>query len=357
MQKRDYFVIFLVLIVFLSLLVAGISSKDDSSPLPGQALSNLLLSTDALSQETTQYTTVMEDTVASVNAGDTGDVKDSPHGTIISPIPSWIDAADTSWWNSTDSSFTVSTPKQLAGIARLMRLGITKFSGKTVNIANDIDLAGSLWEPIGFTDIDPFQGILDGGGHTISNMKILSEETRNGLFGILGPTGIIKDVKLSSVDMTIYRVCCPHNRAAGGVAGYSYGTVLNCTVSGTISATPDLEDIGLYCGGIVGDNKGTVSGCKFDGDIIASIVGGIVGGNSGTVSDCHKQNGRVSTGGFTICEGSIIGHIYTITDSYDDVIVLNNTFDREATGQQWGIGQDVRLSPVFPSNNGTTPIN
>jgi len=136
--------------------------------------------------------------------------------------------------------------------------------------------------------------------------------------------------------------------------GYNYGIVLNCTVNGNISTTPDIVEVSIYCGGIAGYNIGTVLGCTFDGDITASLVGGIVGVNSGTVSDCHKLSGSVSTRGMTTYTGGIIGYI--ANNNYNNVIVTGNTFSRTATGQQWGIGYDSRLSPAAPSNNGAMPI-
>ena len=53
----------------------------------------------------------------------------------------WSEVAVTSWYNASQSSFTISTAEQLAGLAQLVNSG-TNFSGKTVALASDIDLAG-----------------------------------------------------------------------------------------------------------------------------------------------------------------------------------------------------------------------
>lgn len=135
----------------------------------------------------------------------------------------------------------------------------------------------------------------------------------------------------------------------------------NCRVSGSIISNPSLEWDLVYpnhCGGIVGDNKGTVSGCRFDGSIIGSITGGIAGANGGTVSDSHVLIGSVSNGGVNISTGGVIGFVYSPNGiNFNDVIVSGNTYSRTATGQQWGIGEDRRLSPAAPSDNGATPIS
>jgi len=136
------------------------------------------------------------------NVYDFGGILDWPYGTIGDPIPYWIDVADTSWWSATSSSFPISTPYELAGIARLVNQGITNFSGITITLVNNIDLAGMMWEQITGSY---FQGVFDGGGHAISNMKIFCHMQEIGLFGGLGTTGVIKNVNLTNVDIEI----CP----------------------------------------------------------------------------------------------------------------------------------------------------
>ena len=90
------------------------------------------------------------------------------------------------------------TDQELAGVARFVNQALTDFSGVTITLANDIDLAGRRWEQI----CGPhFQGVFDGGGHAISNMKIFSDMSEIGLFGALGTTGTIKNVKLTDVDI------------------------------------------------------------------------------------------------------------------------------------------------------------
>ena len=116
-------------------------------------------------------------------------------------LPNWSDAADTWWWDAENVNITISTPQQLAGVARLVNSGLTNFSGKSITLANNIDLAGKMWDPIG--GAAEFQGIFDGAGHTISNMELFSSAMEIGLFGTLGTTGIIKNVILTSTDITV----------------------------------------------------------------------------------------------------------------------------------------------------------
>ena len=140
------------------------------------------------------------------NVYDFGGIQDWPYETIKKPVdPSgyWIDVADVSWWEvaSTDSNFTISTPQQFAGIFKLLYERRTYFAGKTITLTSDINLEGKTWEPVE----TGFHGIFDGADHTISNMYIYSSATEIGLFGILEPAGVIKNVKLTNVDITV----CP----------------------------------------------------------------------------------------------------------------------------------------------------
>ncbi len=91
----------------------------------------------------------------------------------------WDGTVDTSWYNDTDSEFTLTTAEQLAGLALLA--GTTdQFEGKTINLTADVDLAGQSFAPIGTTGTrddrnrlitEPFKGTFDGNGHTISNIS------------------------------------------------------------------------------------------------------------------------------------------------------------------------------------------
>lgn len=106
----------------------------------------------------------------------------------------WDGTIDTEWYNTTDTSFTINTEEQLAGLAAIvggMATGITRdnFNGKTVTLDADLDLGGlvgRVWNPIGyyFTDdknadgtkgdyyctVYAFRGTFNGGNHTISNI-------------------------------------------------------------------------------------------------------------------------------------------------------------------------------------------
>ena len=54
----------------------------------------------------------------------------------------WDGAVDLSWYDGTDTEFTLTTPAQLAGLAELVNSNTTDFAGKTIRPGADISLRG-----------------------------------------------------------------------------------------------------------------------------------------------------------------------------------------------------------------------
>lgn len=52
----------------------------------------------------------------------------------------WDGAVDLSWYNGTDTEFTITTARQLAGVAELVNSNTTDFAGKTIRLGADISL-------------------------------------------------------------------------------------------------------------------------------------------------------------------------------------------------------------------------
>ena len=167
-------------------------------------------------------------------------------------------------------------------------------SGDTdINIIldNDIDLSDIDWTPIG-TESRPYTGNFDGGGHTITGLKIDKSGTDYvGLIGCLGSGGKVQNVTLTNISVS-------GANCVGGIAGQNYGTVENCSVNGTVTGKGFTDT-----GGIAGSNYGTISGCSAEGTVTGSVnVGGIAGGSYlGVIIDgCHSTaavSGISSVGG------------------------------------------------------------
>lgn len=101
---------------------------------------------------------------------------------------SWQDVADTSWYDENETTFTITTAEQLAGLAKLVNAmdgdkGIDPMNGKTILLGADIDLSGKEWVPIGYCEPIMenhvyFTGSFDGQNHTISGIYINQEKKR-----------------------------------------------------------------------------------------------------------------------------------------------------------------------------------
>ena len=148
----------------------------------------------------------------------------------------------------------------------------------------DIDLTDKDWTPIG-TDYDnSYTGTFDGGGHTIKGLTVTTNDQNAGLFGYLGNFGnagsTVKNVVMEGVQIT-------NNRSsgfAGGVAGYSWGTIENCSVSGSVSGTVSV-------GGVVGAQRdGSITGCSSSATVKGTLnVGGVAGQTNfgATLTACY----------------------------------------------------------------------
>ena len=144
----------------------------------------------------------------------------------------------------------------------------------------DINLTGKDWTPIG-TDYDnSYKGTFDGGGHTITGLTFTTNDQYAGLFGCLGKAGTVKNVVMDGIQIT-----CNHRLGfAGGVAGFSDGTIENCSVSGSVSGT-------VYVGGVVGAQwEGSITGCSSSATVKGMVgVGGVVGqtNEGATLTACY----------------------------------------------------------------------
>ena len=132
----------------------------------------------------------------------------------------------------------------------------------------DIDLTGKDWTPIGTNYDNSYKGTFDGGGHTITGLTVTTYDKYAGLFGWLNSAGTVKNVVMEGVQIT-------NNHSsgfAGGVVGNSWGTIENCSVSGSVNGE-------VYVGGVVGkQTSGSMTGCSSSATVKGTVnVGGVAG--------------------------------------------------------------------------------
>ena len=215
----------------------------------------------------------------------------------------------------TSGSYSISTPEELAKLARMANAG--KISSGTFVLANDIDLSGYStgegWEPIG--NASNFRGKFNGNGYTVSNLYInRSSEDYVGLFGNISSIGSVVNLRITNASVV-------GNNYVGIITGSHSSTnapVKNCTVSGAVTGTN-------YVGGVIGYAYRSVSHCyaniNVDGE---SYVGGITGMNVTGITDSYVEgqvSGNIYVGG---CIGSAGGTTATISGNYVEVTVVGN---------------------------------
>ena len=149
-------------------------------------------------------------------------------------------------------------------------------------LTDDINLTGKEWTPIGDYD-NRYTGTFDGGDHTITGLTVTTSDQYAGLFGCIGSGGTVKDVTLEGVQITTTR----NVGDGGGVAGWSYGNIENCSVSGSVSGS----GMNGFAGGVVGyQSGGFLTGCSSSATVNAgNIAGGVAGSTDrgATLTACY----------------------------------------------------------------------
>ena len=194
-------------------------------------------------------------------------------------------AKDLGYTIESNGSYTVTSADGLMNIAELVNGGKSDIN---ITLDTDIDLTGKDWTPIG-TDYDnSYKGTFDGGGHTITGLTFTTNDEYAGLFGWLNRAGTVKNVVMEGVQITSNQI---YGGSIGGVVGTSWGTIENCSVSGSVSGT-------VYVGGVVGAQiGGSITGCSSSATVKGTVdVGGVAGqtNSSATLTACY------ATGNVTI---------------------------------------------------------
>jgi len=249
---------------------------------------------------------------------------------------------DKGYTDDGQGNYTVTSTEGLKNIAKLVneewKLGIN------ITLTADIDLKGIDWTPIGKDDNKAYTGTFDGNGKTITGLTVTGSDQYAGLFGYIGSGGTVKNVVLEGVQIESDN----SSGYAGGVAGDSWGTIENCSVSGSVSGTTFAGGVVgsqwggsitgcnssatvkgvIFAGGIAGEtNSGaSLTGCYATGDVTVendgtnnSHAGGVVGYNGGgTLQACYAWGSVTGSGSGTIYVGGVTGSndLGTLTACY-----------------------------------------
>ena len=206
-------------------------------------------------------------------------------------------AKDLGYTIESDGSYTVTSADGLMNIAELVNGGKSDIN---ITLDTDIDLTGKDWTPIGTNYDNSYKGTFDGGGHTITGLTVTTYDKYAGLFGWLNSAGTVKNVVMEGVQIT-------NNHSsgfAGGVVGNSWGTIENCSVSGSVNGE-------VYVGGVVGkQTSGSMTGCSSSATVKGTVnVGGVAGESWGSMTACYAT-GNVTLEiypGKDISGGGVVG--------------------------------------------------
>ena len=186
-------------------------------------------------------------------------------------------AKDLGYTIESDGSYTVTSADGLMNVAELVNGGKTDIN---ITLDKNIDLTGKGWTPIGTSFDNSYKGTFDGGGHTITGLTVTTNDQFVGLFGYLNRAGMVKNVVMEGIQITSNHMF----GCTGGVVGYSWGTIENCSVSGSVSGT-------VYVGGVVGAQiGGSITGCSSSATVKGTVdVGGVAGqtNSSATLTACY----------------------------------------------------------------------
>ena len=281
----------------------------------------------------------------------------------------WTQLAETGWYDAAASEYTVSTARELAGLALLVKQG-TDFAGKTVKLGRDISLSNDdntfnrsvrWWDGIG-TNANPFRGTFDGYGYTISEMTAVSTGSSAALFlktdgavirnltvrgessAVGGAAGIVsRGSNTRAEDCASYVAVTSTAELAGGIAAQTDGNsaLVRCTNYGDIIGTTGV-------GGIVGsvvDADSTLTDCinyaGVTGDGSSGGLGGVAGRIGGNLTRCANY-GAIQGKNWYV--GGVVGCANTqgasaLTDCYNAGDVENDhTYANAATGGVIGYG-------------------
>ena len=237
---------------------------------------------------------------------------------------------DKGYTDNGQGNYTVTSAEGLKAVADIANNGNL---GINITLTADIDLKGIDWTPIGIDYNHQYTGTFNGGGHTITGLTVTGSDQYVGLFGHIGSGGTVKDVTLEEVKIESNN----DMSAVGGVAGRSYGTLENCSVSGSVSgsgiaggvvgyqsggfltgcSSSATVNAGGVAGGVAGltDSGATLTACYATGDVTlesinsgGNFVGGVVGSNTScTLKACYAWGSVTGSGSGTIYVGGVTG--------------------------------------------------
>ena len=263
---------------------------------------------------------------------------------------------------------TVEHPYQIANSEHLRNVELypSAYFVLTADIVlPEVSAGNNNFTPL-FSDESPFSGTLDGAGHKIINLAVYNTETfYSGLFSVIGSTGSVKNLTLENASAS-------GTNYVGIIAGWSLGSITDCTVSGAVTHIA-ANGYKVFVGGVSGRAEGNIDGCSAAVNLTvtdaeaATYAGGIAGylsfnGSSSsplTLTASGTVNIVVAGSAYA---GGLVGYNYyniSITDSYStgNVTTSNNNNDSYAGGLVGYSQSGSTITDSYATGNVTTSNN
>lgn len=184
--------------------------------------------------------------------------------------------------------------------------------------------------------IPSFGGIFDGGGYSITDLRVTETGSAAGLFRYIQKSGTVRNLNV------VGKVIPDGSQSqVGGIAGHNYGVIINCSFSGQVVGDSEV-------GGIAGVNEksGEIRQCSAKASVTGNhSAGGIVGNNRGTINHCDNK-GDINTYSTEVA--------YDLEDiTLDNLEDLNSTDNVAAHTDSGGIAGISDGKIYYCSNSGT----
>ncbi len=253
----------------------------------------------------------------------------------------WEGADDITEPAIVDGVYQITSGSELAWLATQVNDSRTNSkSSYNAVLCNDINLGNENWTPIGKNYSYPYKGAFDGQGHTIQELFITGDASRNcGLFGYVD-SGTIENLTVQGkIELTGNG---SSSYGAGGIVGQLYGTagsIRNCRNDVTVHGGQNVGGIVGYVNYGYSSATKAITNCVNTGSISSSSnnAGGIVGYISGQVSiDSCYNRGTITGGGWRA--GGITAYLdssyATIKNCYTTGAVTGNSDVKPAFGKK-----------------------
>lgn len=258
--------------------------------------------------------------------------------------------------------YRISTAQDLFDLAKAVNEDKIDYNYYSFLLTNDIDLetdADNPWTPIGNSASAPgqqFLGSFDGGGNTVSGLYVEGAYGYAGLFGVVGMLNktTAAEVKNLQVEGEVFVERDSSLFYAGGVAGFvGQGCkITNCSFQGTVETTVDNQATEGYTGGIAGYNFGTISECTVSNSDIsgknqsttaggAVYVAGIAANNmEGTIKSCTVENSTITGTNENKASQNLVGGIAAdnIVGTIEQCKVINGSVSTSGSMEVSSVG-------------------